>query len=80
MINIEWRKDTLILLDQTKITNRDFLMCTVLIGVKQLRLLRCFAFVGLRAIGVAASYGLILAANGAGRQEIPFSEQFNEFI
>ena len=25
MINIEWRKDTLVLLDQTKITNRDFL-------------------------------------------------------
>ena len=33
MINIEWRKDTLVLLDQTNYQQR-FPMCTVLIGAK----------------------------------------------
>ena len=74
MINIEWRKDTLILLDQTKLpTEISYVHCTdwrqVAEAIKMLRVR------GAPAIGVAASYGLILAAMEAGRQEIPFSEQ-----
>jgi len=74
MINIEWRKDTLVLLDQTKLpTEISYVHCTdwrqVAEAIKMLRVR------GAPAIGVAASYGLILAAMEAGRQEIPFSEQ-----
>ena len=74
MINIEWRKDTLVLLDKLncllKIT---YVHCTdwrqVAEAIKMLRVR------GAPAIGVAASYGLILAAMEAGRLEAPFSEQ-----
>ncbi|WP_308511611.1 S-methyl-5-thioribose-1-phosphate isomerase [uncultured Veillonella sp.] len=74
MINIEWRKDTLVLLDQTKLpTEISYVHCTdwrqVAEAIKMLRVR------GAPAIGVAASYGLILAAMEAGRQEVPFSEQ-----
>ena len=67
MINIEWRKDTLILLDQTKLpTEISYVHCTdwrqVAEAIKMLRVR------GAPAIGVAASYGLILAAMEAGRQ------------
>ena len=65
MINIEWRKDTLILLDQTKLpTEITYVHCTdwrqVAEAIKMLRVR------GAPAIGVAASYGLILAAMEAG--------------
>ena len=74
MINIEWRKDTLVLLDQTKLpTEITYVHCTdwrqVAEAIKMLRVR------GAPAIGVAASYGLILAAMEAGRLEAPFSEQ-----
>ena len=74
MINIEWRKDTLVLLDQTKLpTEITYVHCTdwrqVAEAIKMLRVR------GAPAIGVAASYGLILAAMEAGRLEGPFSEQ-----
>ena len=74
MINIEWRKDTLVLLDQTKLpTEISYVHCTdwrqVAEAIKMLRVR------GAPAIGVAASYGLILAAMEAGRHEVPFSEQ-----
>ena len=74
MINIEWRKDTLVLLDQTKLpTEITYVHCTdwrqVAEAIKMLRVR------GAPAIGVAASYGLILAAMKAGRLEVPFSEQ-----
>ena len=74
MINIEWRKDTLVLLDQTKLpTEITYVHCTdwrqVAEAIKMLRVR------GAPAIGVAASYGLILAAMEAGRLEVPFSEQ-----
>lgn len=74
MINIEWRKDTLVLLDQTKLpTEITYVHCTdwrqVAEAIKMLRVR------GAPAIGVAASYGLILAAMEAGRLETPFSEQ-----
>ena len=74
MINIEWRKDTLVLLDQTKLpTEITYVHCTdwrqVAEAIKMLRVR------GAPAIGVAASYGLILAAMEAGRMEVPFSEQ-----
>ena len=60
MINIEWRKDTLVLLDQTKLpTEITYVHCTdwrqVAEAIKMLRVR------GAPAIGVAASYGLILA-------------------
>ena len=66
MINIEWRKDTLVLLDQTKLpTEITYVHCTdwrqVAEAIKMLRVR------GAPAIGVAASYGLILAAMEAGR-------------
>ena len=72
MINIEWRKDTLVLLDQTKLpTEITFVHCTdwrqVAEAIKMLRVR------GAPAIGVAASYGLILAAMEAGRLDVPFS-------
>ena len=74
MINIEWRKDTLVLLDQTKLpTEITYVHCTdwrqVAEAIKMLRVR------GAPAIGVAASYGLILAAMEAGRLEAPLSEQ-----
>lgn len=74
MINIEWRKDTLVLLDQTKLpTEITYVHCTdwrqVAEAIKMLRVR------GAPAIGVAASYGLILAAMEAGLLEAPFSEQ-----
>ena len=74
MINIEWRKDTLVLLDQTKLpTEITYVHCTdwrqVAEAIKMLRVR------GAPAIGVAASYGLILAAMETGRLEAPFSEQ-----
>ena len=74
MINIEWRKDTLVLLDQTKLpTEITYVHCTdwrqVAEAIKMLRVR------GAPAIGVAASYGLILAAMEAGRLDAPFSEQ-----
>ena len=74
MINIEWRKDTLVLLDQTKLpTEITYVHCTdwrqVAEAIKMLRVR------GAPAIGVAASYGLILAAMEAGHLEAPFSEQ-----
>ena len=74
MINIEWRKDMLVLLDQTKLpTEITYVHCTdwrqVAEAIKMLRVR------GAPAIGVAASYGLILAAMEAGRLEAPFSEQ-----
>ena len=74
MINIEWRKDTLVLLDQTKLPIEiTYVHCTdwrqVAEAIKMLRVR------GAPAIGVAASYGLILAAMEAGRLEAPFSEQ-----
>lgn len=74
MINIEWRKDTLVLLDQTKLpTEITYVHCTdwrqVAEAIKMLRVR------GAPAIGVAASYGLILAAMEAGCLEVPFSEQ-----
>ena len=74
MINIEWRKDTLVLLDQTKLpTEITYVHCTdwrqVAEAIKMLRVR------GAPAIGVAASYGLILAAMEAGRLEAPFSKQ-----
>ena len=74
MINIEWRKDTLVLLDQTKLpTEITYVHCTdwrqVAEAIKMLRVR------GAPAIGVAASYGLILAAMEASRLEAPFSEQ-----
>ena len=74
MINIEWRKDTLVLLDQTKLpTEITYVHCTdwrqVAEAIKMLRVR------GAPAIGVTASYGLILAAMEAGRLEAPFSAQ-----
>ena len=74
MINIEWRKDTLVLLDQTKLpTEITYVHCTdwrqVAEAIKMLRVR------GAPAIGVAASYGLILAAMETSRLEAPFSEQ-----
>ena len=74
MINIEWRKDTLVLLDQTKLpTEITYVHCTdwrqVAEAIKMLRVR------GAPAIGVAASYGLLLAAMEGGRLEAPFSEQ-----
>ena len=67
MINIEWRKDTLVLLDQTKLpTEISYVHCTdwrqVAEAIKMLRVR------GAPAIGVAASYGLILAAMEADRK------------
>ena len=61
MNNIEWRDGTLILLDQTKLpTHVEYLHCTdwrqVAEAIKMLRVR------GAPAIGVAAGYGLILAA------------------
>ena len=44
MINIEWRKDTLVLLDQTKLpTEITYVHCTDWRQVP--KLLKCFAFV-----------------------------------
>lgn len=78
MNNIEWRDGTLILLDQTKLpTHVEYLHCTdwrqVAEAIKMLRVR------GAPAIGVAAGYGLILAAVEANRLEVPFSEQLTTF-
>lgn len=72
MNNIEWRDGTLILLDQTKLpTHVEYLQCTdwrqVAEAIKMLRVR------GAPAIGVAAGYGLILAAveaNQIGRAHV----------
>ena len=66
MINIEWRKDTLVLLDQTKLPTEityvhSYRLAPVAEAIKMLRVR------GHLLIGVAASYGLILAAMEAGR-------------
>ncbi len=71
MNNIEWRDGTLILLDQTKLpTHVEYLQCTywrqVAEAIKMLRVR------GAPAIGVAAGYGLILAAVEANRLAVPF--------
>ena len=78
MKNIEWRDGTLILLDQTKLpTHVEYLHCTdwrqVAEAIKMLRVR------GAPAIGVAAGYGLILAAAEANRLAVPFSEQLSTF-
>ena len=78
MNNIEWRDGTLILLDQTKLpTQVEYLHCTdwrqVAEAIKMLRVR------GAPAIGVAAGYGLILAAAEANRLAVPFSEQLSTF-
>ncbi len=78
MNNIEWRDGTLILLDQTKLpTQVEYLHCTdwrqVAEAIKMLRVR------GAPAIGVAAGYGLILAAVEANRLAVPFSEQLSTF-
>ena len=78
MNNIEWRDGTLILLDQTKLpTHVEYLQCTdwrqVAEAIKMLRVR------GAPAIGVAAGYGLILAAVEANRLAVPFSEQLSTF-
>ena len=78
MNNIEWRDGTLILLDQTKLpTHVEYLHCTdwrqVAEAIKMLRVR------GAPAIGVAAGYGLILAAAEANRLAVPFSEQLSTF-
>ena len=64
----------MVLLDQTKLpTVKFYVHCTdwrqVAEAIKMLRVR------GAPAIGVAASYGLILAAMEAGRLAVPFSEQ-----
>lgn len=78
MKNIEWRNDTLILLDQTKLpTETTYIHCTdwrqVAEAIKMLRVR------GAPAIGVAAGYGLILAAREASSLDIPFAEQLSTF-
>ena len=78
MKNIEWCNDALVLLDQTKLpTQVEYIHCTdwrqVAEAIKMLRVR------GAPAIGVAAGYGLILAANEANRLEAPFSEQISAF-
>lgn len=78
MKNIEWRNDTLILLDQTKLpTEIEYIHCTdwrqVAEAIKMLRVR------GAPAIGVAAGYGLILAAMEASTLDVPLSEQLTTF-
>ncbi len=78
MINIEWKQPELILLDQTKLpTDIHYIRCTdwrqVAEAIKMLRVR------GAPAIGVAAGYGLILAATEATQSNHPFSEQLSQF-
>lgn len=78
MKNIEWQESTLILLDQTKLpTEISYINCTdwrqVAEAIKMLRVR------GAPAIGVAAGYGLILAAMEAARLDAPFNEQLVTF-
>lgn len=78
MKNIEWRNDTLILLDQTKLpTETIYIHCTdwrqVAEAIKMLRVR------GAPAIGIAAGYGLILVAREANSLDIPFAEQLSTF-
>ncbi|WP_251423185.1 S-methyl-5-thioribose-1-phosphate isomerase [Veillonella agrestimuris] len=78
MKNIEWQNDTLIFLDQTKLpTETIYIHCTdwrqVAEAIKMLRVR------GAPAIGVAAGYGLILAAREASSLNIPFDEQLSTF-
>lgn len=78
MKNIEWRNETLVLLDQTKLpTEVEYIHCTdwrqVAEAIKMLRVR------GAPAIGVAAGYGLILAARETSTKDLPFNEQLSEF-
>lgn len=78
MNNIEWQESTLILLDQTKLpTEISYINCTdwrqVAEAIKMLRVR------GAPAIGVAAGYGLILAAMESARLDAPFNEQLVTF-
>lgn len=78
MKNIEWRNETLVLLDQTKLpTEVEYIHCTdwrqVAEAIKMLRVR------GAPAIGVAAGYGLILAARETSTNDLPFNEQLSEF-
>ncbi len=79
MDSIQWDGDELILLDQTKLpTEIEYLHCTdwrqVAEAIKMLRVR------GAPAIGVAAGYGLILAAREAQRDNLKVADKYARLL